>query len=70
MEQINGSTATQFVGNLLKTWFTSYSDEDIIDFNAAVVDPEYRNSDATVQAINAAIEEVVAAEKNSVLSQK
>lgn len=77
MEQSQAElAATQFVGksaqDLVVATLTGDKKVVSIDFNVAVVDPEDTEtlSDMTVQAINAAIEEIDAAtKKNSVLSQ-
>ena len=78
MEQSQAElAATQFVGksaqDLVVATLTGDKKVVSIDFNAAVVDPEDTEtlSDMTVQAINAAIEEIDAAnQENSVLSQE
>ncbi len=78
MEQSQAElAATQFVGksaqDLVVATLTGDKKVVSIDFNAAVVDPEDTEtlSDMTVQAINAAIEEIDAAtKKNSVRSQE
>ena len=70
MEQSQAElAATQFVGksaqDLVVATLTGDKKVVSIDFNAAVVDPEDTEtlSDMTVQAINAAIEEIDAATK-------
>ena len=70
MEQSQAElAATQFVGksaqDLVVATLTGDKKVISIDFNAAVVDPEDTEtlSDMTVQAINAAIEEIDAATK-------